>query len=253
MEVVQASRLVVKRRIEMSSTEGEPGCWDRCIRTMCKCQTQPAVDDSAFHARHARCSQHQMPNSHACHAKLRNGRVSSKFYSRTSVFTSILAHVHVCVFTILPFTIYAIQRVLPWEFAIRRALIVRRFHVGSRSMMTVLHFVTPNTPKNTIYSFISSRLFVYFFNYSLWTEFLVNDRLWRWIRIIMNYTRTMRIFLKRIESIFLKNELTMPFSMVYYANYVHIIHSSPDPNDFHGFWFCRADRGKGTNDFRFLI
>ncbi|KAK7604278.1 hypothetical protein V9T40_004551 [Parthenolecanium corni] len=63
----------------MSSTEGEPGCWDRCIRTMCKCQMQPAVDDSAFHARHARCSQHQMPNSHACHAKLRNGRVSNFF------------------------------------------------------------------------------------------------------------------------------------------------------------------------------
>ncbi|XKL67033.1 hypothetical protein PGB90_010453 [Kerria lacca] len=58
----------------MSSTEGEPGCWDSCIRTMCKCETQPTVNGSALRARNNRCSQHQIPNGHI---KLDNGRISN--------------------------------------------------------------------------------------------------------------------------------------------------------------------------------
>ena len=58
----------------MSSTQGEPGCWDRCIRTMCKCETRPAINGSALRARPARCS-HHVPNGHIKN----NGRISSKY------------------------------------------------------------------------------------------------------------------------------------------------------------------------------
>ncbi len=55
---------------EMSSTEGEAGCWDKCIRTMCKCERQPTTSGSALRANAVRCSQH----------KQHNGCVSSKFF-----------------------------------------------------------------------------------------------------------------------------------------------------------------------------